>query len=157
MRKAAESGRRPAVSALRWWLVLGVVGLLAACSGDSYDSGNNSGGGGKVTDSAGFAATIRPLISSRCATPSCHGSATGQNGLAFGGTNPSYSTIVNETSNHGAFVVAGQPNSSNFYLKIIPVVPDPPGGARMPASGGYLTAAQQELVRRWIAQGALDN
>jgi hypothetical protein len=135
-----------------------LVLLVAACS-DSGDDGNPAGPGTgtPLPDTVSFSTTIRPLVASRCALPACHGSASGQGGLAFGGTNPSHATVVSANGSHGSFVVAGNSSASNFYLKVIPNVPNPPGGARMPASGGFLTTDQQNAIKRWIDQGAMDN
>jgi hypothetical protein len=133
-----------------------LVVVVAACSDDSYDNPSGSGGT-MIPDSASFSLTVRPILAQRCATGSCHGSASGQGGLAFGTTNPSHAQVVSITSTHGDFVAPGNSAGSNFYLKIIATVPTPPGGARMPQGGPYLTTAQQGAIQRWINNGALDN
>ena len=51
-------------------------------------------------------------------------------------------------------VVPGHPEQSLFYTKLTAT---PPCGARMPFGGGALPDAQIEMVRSWIAAGALDD
>lgn len=134
-----------------------LVVLVASCSDSGDDSPTGSNGGTTPPDTVSFAATISPLINSRCATSSCHGSASGQGGLVLGSTSPSHATIVSVSSPNGRFVIPGNSGGSNFYLKVIPNVPTPPGGPRMPLTGGFLTTAQQTAIRNWIDQGAMDN
>jgi hypothetical protein len=56
---------------------------------------------------------------------------------------------------HGAqLVVPGHPESSLLYQKLSAA---PPCGDRMPQGATPLTDAQLEMVRSWIAAGALDN
>jgi len=130
--------------------------VIAACS-DNGDNNPSGSGGNMIPDSASFSLTVRPILTQRCATGSCHGSASGQGGLAFGTSSPTRAQVVSITSPNGDFVAPGNSGGSNFYLKIIPSVPTPPGGARMPDGGPYLTTAQQGAIQRWIDNGALDN
>ena len=51
-------------------------------------------------------------------------------------------------------VVPGKPAESLFLAKL---EPSPGCGDRMPLGGSVLTSAQLEMVRSWIAAGALDN
>ena len=133
-----------------------LVVIIAACSDKGDD--NPSGSGGNMNpDSASFSLTVRPILAQRCATSSCHGSYSGEGGLAFGTTSPTRAQVVSITSPNGDFVAPGNSAVSNFYLKIIPSVPNPPGGSRMPQGGPYLTTAQQGAIQRWIDSGALDN
>lgn len=70
-----------------------------------------------------------------------------------------YAALVNKPSASSGckgqpLVVADKPDQSLFYLKLLG---SPACGDRMPLGGGVLTATQLELVRSWIAAGALDN
>ena len=134
-----------------------IVMITAACSDNGDNNPAGPPGGNTIPDSASFSLTVRPLVVQRCATGSCHGSASGEGGLAFGNTNPTYTQIVNLTSPNGDFVAPGNSAGSNLYLKIIASVPNPPGGSRMPQGGPYLTTGQQGAIQRWIDDGALDN
>jgi mono/diheme cytochrome c family protein len=53
-----------------------------------------------------------------------------------------------------SLVVPGHPEESLLYLKS---QEPPPCGGRMPLGGDQLTDTQLEMVRTWIAAGALDN
>jgi hypothetical protein len=52
------------------------------------------------------------------------------------------------------FVVAGHPEQSLLLQK---VMAGPPCGLRMPNGGAALSEAQTEMIRSWIAAGALDD
>lgn len=135
-----------------------LVLMIASCSdeGDDNPIGSNNGGG-TIPDTVSYASTIEPIILGICASGLCHGSATGQGGLAFGNPNPSHATITSVMGSTGRFVTPGSSATSNFFLKIGPSVPNPPGGARMPQGSDSLTTVLQDAVRDWIDQGALDN
>lgn len=91
---------------------------------------------------------VRPLLQAKgCTANACHGvaqaaelDATTVEGLRQGGE-------------HGPAVVPCEPGAGELLPK---VRPDPPYGERMPNDEDLspLTAAQIELLRRWIAQGA---
>ena len=51
-------------------------------------------------------------------------------------------------------VVAGHPEQSLLLQKVLP---NPPCGLRMPNGGAALSDTQTEMIRSWIAAGALDN
>jgi hypothetical protein len=135
--------------------------LIVSCSDEGDDNPAAPTGGGGIVDTAAdtvsYAASIQPIIMATCAASNCHGSAAGQGGLAFGSTSPSHATITSVAGSNGQFVRAGSSATSNFYLKVISNVPNPPGGARMPQGGPFLSTAQQNAVKNWIDQGALDN
>lgn len=122
--------------------------VLAACGGD--DSPTSPNGGNTPVDST-FTA-VRSIVVARCAISACHGTGSIQGGLTFGGA--SYSQVRNASGDHGAVVNVGSSATSNLYLK---VTPTPPFGDRMPRTGGFLSASQQETIRKWIDQGALNN
>jgi len=95
---------------------------------------------------------IKPILSSSgCnAAGICHGSGAG--GFTFG--NLSRGSVIAASGNHGAIVSPGNASASNLYLK---TTGSPPFLSRMPIGGPFLTTAQQNLIRDWIDQGALDN
>jgi len=134
-----------------------LVIVVAACSDSGDNNPAGSPGGNTISDSASFSLTVRPLLVQRCATSSCHGSVSGQGGLAFGTTNPTRTQVVAFAGPSGDFVAPGNSAGSTFYLKIISSVPNPPGGNRMPEGGPFLTTGQQGAIQRWIDNGALDN
>ncbi len=89
----------------------------------------------------------------RCHTPE------GDNpiGVTVGGLDlSSYTTMRAGGAVGGAdIVVSGRPCESVLVQKISDY---PPFGARMPLGGpSYLTEAEQQLIRDWIAEGARDN
>lgn len=99
-----------------------------------------------------FASDVQPIISGRCAISGCHGSGASSGGFSFGSA--SYSNVRNASGAHGALITMGNAATSNLYLKTTTNVPF---GSRMPLSGSFLSITQQEKIRDWINQGALDN
>jgi hypothetical protein len=88
-----------------------------------------------------FDRDILPIFISGCAKAGCHDANSAQEGYKL----TDYSNIVKKG------VVAGNPSESKLYKVIIETsadkrMPQPPNPA--------LTAAQQEMIRRWIAEGA---
>jgi hypothetical protein len=78
---------------------------------------------------------------------------------ADGDQRAAYETLISGTSTSrfcagAAFIVPGDPEASLFYTK---VTEHPPCGERMPLGGGALPASQVEMIRSWIAAGALDD
>ncbi len=122
-------------------------------SGSPTDGGGNGGGNGGTTDTLSFASDVRPILVASCAIAACHGSAPIQSGLNMG--TATWTQIRAASGNVGGLVVvAGNASSSNLYLK---TTTNPPFNARMPLTGGFLSTTQQNLIRDWINQGALNN
>ncbi|MCH7946322.1 MAG: putative Ig domain-containing protein [candidate division Zixibacteria bacterium] len=100
-----------------------------------------------------YGSDVRPILVASCAISACHGSAPIQSGLNMG--TATWTQIRAASGNVGGLVVvAGNASSSNLYLK---TTTNPPFNARMPLTGGFLSTTQQNLIRDWINQGALDN
>ncbi len=60
-----------------------------------------------------------------------------------------YETLL-KGGKHGETVVAGKPDKSNFYLKLLP---KPPFGKQMPRKK-TMTEEEIKILYDWIAQGA---
>ncbi|HAN64951.1 MAG TPA: hypothetical protein DCQ34_01015 [Chitinophagaceae bacterium] len=96
-------------------------------------------------DTVYFQNQILPLLISSCAKSNCHDAATRQDGIEL----TSYATIMATGD-----VRPGNPNGSDLYevlnetdpSKIMPRPPSTP-----------LTAAEKQLIFRWIQQGAKNN
>jgi hypothetical protein len=101
--------------------------------------------------SPGFNRDIRGLLSNRCLR--CHGpDAADRHGGGEGGLR--LDTFAGATADLGghAAIVPGKPEASELVSRITSTDPDlvmPP-----PEAGEPLTAAQVDLLRRWIAAGA---
>lgn len=121
--------------------------------GDPADPGN-----GISSDPVSFRSDVQPIFSGRCAIRSCHTTSSPAAGMRL---DPSFSYgqivgVVSTTYPPLKRVVAGEPDSSLLYLKLLPSA-DTAYFPRMPLSGGPLSPARIETIRRWIAEGALDN
>jgi hypothetical protein len=79
-------------------------------------------------------------------------------GLGFEASGLSLATVMTTLTggiNSGSqIVVPGMPCDSIIVQKVSPA---PPVGARMPLNRAPLTDPQAQLLRDWIAEGALDN
>jgi|SaaInl74LU_5_DNA_1037368.scaffolds.fasta_scaffold21979_2 cytochrome c5 len=88
-----------------------------------------------------FTHEVLPLIQSNCAMSGCHVGVNAPDGVRL--TN--YPQIIQH-------VKAGKPDQSHLYESIVST-----GGHRMPpAPMSPLSQAQKDLIRLWIAQGALE-
>lgn len=129
-----------------------VLAVLFAC-------GDSPSGGGPIS----FSAQIQPIFTSSCALSGCHGSGNIQPpekpmNLSAG---QAYSNTVNVSSAQlGSMdrIEPGQPDRSYLVHKIQGTHLTVGGsGVRMPATGNFLSQSQIDLIRNWIAQGALNN
>lgn len=127
-----------------------------------------SGGGGPTTvdptPATGFAAQIQPIFDAscvRCHAPGVYGfGQTGgesQNGLDL--TNgASYRALVNQETFQlpgvppSFRVRPGSPEESYIIEKLVSDTPK--SGQRMPLFGPFLSDAEIQLIRDWIARGA---
>ena len=100
-----------------------------------------------------YASDIKSIIDSIGCTAAgtCHGGSPPGGGMSL--PNSNHSTVVNATGNNGSFIVPSFADSSNFFIKVSPS----PFGGQMPPGGPFLSTQQQNLIRDWINQGALDN
>jgi hypothetical protein len=91
--------------------------------------------------------SIQPLFNSHCTA--CHGGTSGV-------TLSSYNSAINSVGDQYNMnvVVPGQPDQSPMVNKINP---NPSHGDRMPQGGPYLSDEQINLIRQWIAEGALES
>jgi len=106
----------------------------------------NDNDGGVTTIS--FASDIKPLLNTYCVT--CHGGASTQSGFSVAAYN-SMMTSGTRAPN----VVASNGAGSRLYLC---TTTSPLRDIdRMPQGGPYLTTLQQNLIKTWIDQGALNN
>lgn len=125
------------------------VGLVLLCTGCSDRGADPTGPGGGEPPPVSYAADVQPIWNANCV--GCHGGTAGLFLEAPG----SRANLVGAASTNwsGQRVVAGDPDASILYRKL---TGDSGVGDRMP-QGGALGAGDLETVRRWIAEGALDN
>ena len=115
-----------------------IPSLLASACALAILAGDARGAGDDKVD---FETQIAPLFESKCLK--CH-----QGDKPKGG----YSMVTKESTFGDGILVPGDPDDGDFYWLLITEDADemmPP-----PDSGGPLSEEQQELVRRWIEEGA---
>ena len=103
-----------------------------------------------------FDQSVRPILTARCATPTCHGGAHPQQQLPLG-EETAYEHLVGVPSLEcpaDKLVTPGSPDASYLVKKLEGAGPCF-GGIRMPP-GSPLPASDVATIRNWIAQGALD-
>jgi hypothetical protein len=87
----------------------------------------------------------------------CHGGNQPRAGMSLE-AGRSFTSLVNVPSSQDprfVRVIAGDPDNSLLIHKLED--PVPPVGARMPRAGPFLPQATIDILRQWIAAGALDN
>jgi hypothetical protein len=117
----------------------------------------------QVTGPVSFANHIQPIFDASCTRCHAAGGFAEQQGIPLKLTaGDSHAMLVNQHSVQNAalvFVVPGDSAASLLNLKI--TQNNPPVGQRMPLDrffgGRSPTNAENELVRRWIDEGALNN
>jgi hypothetical protein len=119
-----------------------------------------------------FKSDVLPILQQNCALSACHGSQLGtNNGVYLGapaGTidaNRVWAAIVNAPSQEApsqTYVVPSDPSKSFLQHKIdgdvCSINQCATGcGIAMPKDAAQLTIASRDVIRRWIAQGALND
>lgn len=126
-----------------------VLSLLLVSAGGCGDRGSDPTAPGDGMAPVSYAEDVQPIWSAHCT--GCHG---GTAGLELGAPDSRANLVGVASANWGGvLVVAGDPTTSILYRKL---TGDGGVGDRMP-QGGALGAGDIETVRRWIAEGALDN
>lgn len=131
-----------------------VNGTSDDCDGGSVVDGMSGTTGGPTTVS--FANDIRPLFEMNgCLTSACHGG-----GLVSSGYNlETYAGVIGPGDAARALsicdVAPGEPDGSFLIEKISNDTPRT--GVRMPLNRPPLANDEIELIRTWIAEGAMDN
>jgi len=109
------------------------------------DDPQNNEEGNCDPDTVYFVNHIQPLLNSSCGTSGCHDAVSQQDGVRL----TDYSSVVQTGK-----IKAYDPADSELYEVITETEPDD----RMPPNPyNALTADQIEMIRKWIAQGALNN
>lgn len=110
-------------------------------------------------EAVSYAAHIQPIFDANCITCHRNGGLAQRSGISMTlVAGESHASIVNQQSSQHATLVRvspGKPDESLLYLKVS--MDSPPIGQRMPYGCGRLHDDQLEAIRRWIADGALNN
>ena len=128
-----------------------LLALAAGCS-DEGSSPTNPGGGDSPPATVSYATDIQPIWDRACT--GCHGqNGNGGLDLRAPGSRDRLVDVTAQNYSPAIRVVPGDPDNSVLYDKLT-------GGGRFGGAmppGGLLPAADRELVRRWIADGAPDD
>jgi len=131
-------------------LVLALTG--GGCAGD---------GPANTDTAAGFPTIQKQIFDQSCLAGGCHNSISRAGNLVLV-DGQSYQQLVNRQSDNAAAQQAGlarvtpfQPDASFLLIKV--TNPAPSQGSRMPLSAAPLSSAQIDMIRQWIAGGALES
>ncbi|MCP4099527.1 MAG: hypothetical protein GY748_25180, partial [Planctomycetaceae bacterium] len=130
----------------RWLIVSGFVGLIILVlvgDANAFDDSHDA----KTETPISYNRDIRPILSENCFA--CHGMDAGNREADL--RLDLYEAAVGKEED-GAAIVAGQPDESLIWQRILETDPDvvmPP-----PESKKTLTDDQKQMLRRWIKQGA---
>lgn len=94
-----------------------------------------------------FSRQIEPILRSRC--HGCHQPAKAQGGYQL----TTYTGLLSAGESGSDAVVPGHPEESELIRQILPI----DGIAAMPKGSSALNQSEIELIREWIAGGALDD
>ncbi len=99
-----------------------------------------------------YTTDVKPILDSvGCGVIGCHGNGTGS-GLTF---TPTHSSITSAMTTLGdKIIVPFSASNSPVYIMVSPTFY---GLSRMPKFQDTLSTTQQNLIRDWINEGALDN
>lgn len=134
---------------MRMILLTILVRLLAAAS--------SALAGEAATRSPHFTEDIAPIFNANCVACHMTGAEPGKMSLA---PSKAYANLVGVASQESAFmrVKPGSPDGSYLLMKLSGTHLDHGGkGARMPLGGAPLDEGVMQQLRRWIAEGALNN
>ncbi|MCH2183604.1 MAG: PSD1 and planctomycete cytochrome C domain-containing protein [Mariniblastus sp.] len=98
-------------------------------------------GGAEEVD---FVTQVQPILNRRCAQ--CHGEKRREGGLRF----TSRRDALSELDSGGHAIIAGAPGDGSLLSRLT----SSDESERMPPEGQPLTAAEVELIQRWIVEGA---
>jgi hypothetical protein len=143
------------------------TGTTTATTGSSTTT--TTGAGGSCTISPKFTEVLsKPLSSCAGFEPPCHNAGAGGLTITPTNANATYAQLVNVPAmmaGAGVRVVPGDPASSFVYRKLtndlspseLPPMPEPPGNILNDAGWQELPAADIEIMRCWIQEGAKNN
>jgi hypothetical protein len=125
---------------IRLWIEQGAG--LTTCT-ENAGTGGSDNGSSYVNPLACFSRDILPVLTSRCATTTCHDAVTHKEGYVFS----SYSTTMTA-------VTPGNPGNSKLYE----VIKLSGSEEKMPPAGkAQLTIAEIDSIAAWISYGALNS
>jgi hypothetical protein len=126
---------------------------------DGADGGADGSDGSDGTDGAvSWSSDVWPVIEGHCLP--CHTDDSFHPGFLITDAATTYATFTTDapdrTGTHSTYVVSGDAAGSLLIDKIANESPAY-GGERMPTNGDFISADDEQLIRDWIDQGALDN
>ncbi len=128
-----------------WKSIVLVSAGYVVCVNFAPTTAQEKSSNGEKTKSYSYVKDVAPIVKTYCM--SCHGSDN---------DNPSelymddYETLM-KGGKHGVPVVAGKPDESALYFKLLP---EPPFGRQMPRGRKKITPEAVKLIHDWIEQGA---
>ncbi len=133
------------------------VALLGGCAGNGEGLDQNGrplapGGGSNGPLTADFASIQFHILTPICTA--CHAGGAAPQGLRLDSTN-SYSLLVGIPSTEVSSTLRVKPGDPNNSYIIQKLEGHAAVGAQMPFGGPYLEQATIDIVRQWIADGAL--
>lgn len=130
------------------------AGAAAHAGQGGAAGGGNAGAGGMMATGATFT-QVYAVFTAGC---SCHGSGAG--GLTMSSLASAYANLVGKAASACSAeqrVVTGDPDKSVLFHALARTDLGSCKVPKMPAGGAMLSAGDLELVRSWIAAGALNN
>lgn len=131
----------------------------ATLTATSVEGGFTDTGTLTVTEPT-LSAHVQPIFTNTCALSGCHASTNPEEGMSLA-AGETHANTVNVPSVQLASmdrIEPGQPDNSYLVHKIQGTQASVGGsGVQMPEGGAPLSQEQIDLIRAWVARGALDN
>ncbi len=121
--------------------------LILACLACPSPRADADGPGAGPSGAVSYYKQVRPIFQAQC--QGCHQPAKAGGGYVM----TSFARLLAGGDSKSAAVVASQPDRSHLLEMITPEK----GKAEMPKDKPALAAAEVEVVRKWVAQGAVDD
>jgi hypothetical protein len=134
---------RPILVALRTTIFTTVFVSCATVFGIWSSTARAESAGESDAAAVDYLHDIKPVLKERCFA--CHGALKQESDLRV-----DTGEAIRLGGDSGVGVVAGEPEASLLIERVI----DPDPSSRMPPEGEPLTAAQIEILKEWVAQGA---
>lgn len=145
---------------MKKFLLIIFIACITACGAGSGENLNeqglpivDDGGGNEPEDGVTLAQLQQNIFGAICSA--CHTGANAPRGLRLDSLDNSYAYLVNQAADEVPELMRVNPGNpeQSYIIKKLEGAEDIVGG-RMPLGGPYLSDAQINQVRTWIANGA---
>ena len=141
-------GARIKTATVRCCVLLATFSCVVLPAAGEEDGAKSDSKGASKSEAVSYHRDVRPIFQARC--QGCHQPAKAQGDYVM----TRFDRLLAGGESGDKAVVPGKPDASHLLAM---VTPDKDGEAEMPEDADPLSPQQVDLIRRWIAQGAVDD